>query len=644
MKNRKMKMISLLLVITSIFLSFNVMPAAAATTGTNENGFTWQTDDGVTYSITGYTGSATNITIPDSIDGHPITSIGNNAFRSTAIMSVTIPSTVTSIGCFAFYYCTSLGSIVIPDSVTSIGESAFAYCTSLPAITLPDQLNSIENCVFQDCRSLTSVTIPGSVKTIGIYAFVDCSSLKSVTIPNGVTSIGEGAFKDCRLINNVVMPDSVTSIGNYLFYNCTSLSDVRLSNSLTDTGNFIFYNCSALKGVILPDSLTNIGNSAFEDCTALTSIAIPKGVINIGYRAFIMCQVLANVTIPNSVKTIEFNAFAHCYAFTNIVIPDSVTSIGDYAFYYCKSLASITVPGSVTNIGFLAFDSCNSSLIIKGYSGSYTQSYAASNSLNFYDLYNDCSYTVTFNSNGGSAVASQSAKFNSTVSAPTTPTRAGYIFNGWYTAASGGSKVSFPYQVKGNATLYAQWTSFAGLTPSNVSAKAVNYNTIQLKWNTVQGANGYRIYRATTLKGTYSLVAATSALSYTNYNLCTGTAYYYKVMAYQTVGNTVTNSKYSSVASARPVLATPISAKAAKYTATSAKISWNRVSGASGYTVYRATSARGKYSTVTSTASTSFKNSGLSRGKTYYYKIAAYRMVGSTKVYSGFSTVINTKM
>lgn len=643
MKNRKMKMVSLIFVLTSLFLSFNVMPVAAAT-GIDANGFTWQSDDGVTYSITGYTGSATNITIPSSIDGHSVTSIGLNAFRNTSITSVTIPDTVVSIGGFAFYYCTSLVSVVIPDSVTSIGESAFAYCTSLPNITLPDNLNKIENCAFQDCKAFTSITIPSSVKSIGFYAFLECFSLKSITIPNSVTSIGEGAFKDCKLLNNVVIPDSVTSVGNYLFYNCTSLSDVRLSNSLTNTGNFIFYNCSSLKGVTLPDSLTNIGNSAFEDCTALTSIAIPNGVINIGHRAFIMCQALSNVTIPNSVKTIDFNAFAHCYSFTDIKIPDSVTSIGDYAFYYCKSLASITVPSSVTSIGFLTFDSCNLSLVMKGYSGSYAQSYAASNSLNFYDLYKDFPYTVTYDSSGGSAVASQSAIFNMTVSALTTSTRAGYTFNGWYTVASGGSKVSYPYTVKGNVTLYAQWTSLACLTTSNISATAISFNTIRLKWNVVSGASGYKIYRATVSNGIYSLIITTSALSYTNNDLHTGTTYYYKVMAYQIVGKTVTNSKYSSIVSAKPVLAAPTSVKAAKSTTTSATISWNAVSGASGYTVYRATSAAGVYSAVKNTSSTSFNNSGLSKGKTYYYKIAAYRMVGSTKVYSRYSMVVYAKM
>ncbi|MBL4932761.1 leucine-rich repeat protein [Clostridium paridis] len=387
MKNRKMKMISLILVLVSLFVSFNVTSASAITiTGTDTNGFTWQSDDGVTYSITGYNGSDTNITIPSSIDGHAVTSIGSNAFREKPLTSVTIPDTVTSIGGFAFYCCSSLVNIAIPNSVTSIGDSAFAYCTSLANITLPSNLSSIGNSTFQDCKALKGITIPDSVTSIGIYAFVECYSLTDITIPNSVTSIGEGAFKDCKALRSAVMPDSVTSIGNYLFYNDQLLSNVRLSNNLTDTGNFIFYNDFSLTGVTLPSNLKNIGNSAFENCTALTNITIPTGVTRIGYRAFIMCRVLSNVTIPNTVKIIDFNAFAHCYAFTNIIIPEGVTSIGDYAFYYDTALTEITIPQSVTSIGFLTFSSCNSNFKIKGYEGSYAQIYAGSNSITFQAL------------------------------------------------------------------------------------------------------------------------------------------------------------------------------------------------------------------------------------------------------------------
>jgi hypothetical protein len=112
------------------------------------------------------------------LDG--VTSIGINAFTSIKITSLTIPSSVTSIGEYAFSSCTSLASITIPDSVTSIGEYAFSSCTSLASIIIPDSVTRIEYYTFYSCSSLTSITIPDSVTRIENYAFANCSSLTDI--------------------------------------------------------------------------------------------------------------------------------------------------------------------------------------------------------------------------------------------------------------------------------------------------------------------------------------------------------------------------------------------------------------------------------------------------------------------------------
>ncbi|URZ03056.1 hypothetical protein CLAUR_031020 [Clostridium felsineum] len=111
------------------------------------------------------------------------------------------------------------------------------------------------------------------------------------------------------------------------------------------------------------------------------------------------------------------------------MIPSSVTSIGDYAFYYCTSLTEVTLPQYLTDIGFLTFNSCNPNFKIKGYIGSYAQVYAISNSLPFEELLIP-SYTVTFNSEGGSVIQSVQANENTLISAPTAPTKTGYTFGG----------------------------------------------------------------------------------------------------------------------------------------------------------------------------------------------------------------------
>ena len=144
---------------------------------------------------------------------------------------ITIPSTlggcpVTSIGVGAFAYCSSLNDVTIPGSVTSIEGGTFGFCSSLTGVTIPNSVTSIGNSAFYYCTSLTSVTIPDSVTSIGKEAFFRCSSLTSVTIGNSVTSIGNSAFEDCYSLTSVTIPYGMTSIEDDAFYYCESLTDV----------------------------------------------------------------------------------------------------------------------------------------------------------------------------------------------------------------------------------------------------------------------------------------------------------------------------------------------------------------------------------------------------------------------------------
>ncbi|GHT59372.1 hypothetical protein FACS1894109_15170 [Spirochaetia bacterium] len=335
-------------------------------------------------TITGYTGASTNLTIPSTIDGKPVTSIEGWAFYNCSnLTSVTIGNSVTSIGDQAFYGCSSLTSITIGNSVTSIGDQAFYGCSSLTSvvintnyvvtnfksiftgysgltlITIGNSVTSIGDSAFSGCSGLTSVTIPNSVTSIGDRAFEDCSGLTSVTIPNSVTSIGYRAFEDCRDLTSVTIPDSVTSIGDQAFSGCSGLTSVTIPNSVTSIGHAAFYDCNSLTSVTIPNSVTSsIGDSAFYNCTSLTSVTIGNGVTSIDNWAFYNCTSLTSVTIPNSVTSIDNWAFYFCNGLTSVTIPNSVTSIGDKAFYHCIGLTSVTIPNSVTSIGDWAFYDC----------------------------------------------------------------------------------------------------------------------------------------------------------------------------------------------------------------------------------------------------------------------------------------------
>jgi Zn-dependent metalloprotease/uncharacterized protein YjdB len=202
------------------------------------------------------------------------------------------------------------------------------------------------------------------------------------------------------------------------------------------------------------------------------------------------------------------------------------------------------------------------------------------------------------------------------------------------------------YNTAGTSKLYGSFSSVVSTkpipaVPTSVKAASNSYNSIKVSWIAVSGASGYEVYRSTSSTGTYSKVSTTSALSYTNTGLTTGKSYYYKVRAYRTVGTMKVYSSYCSVVSSKPVPAVPSSVKAVLSAYNSIKTSWGAVSGASGYQVYRATSSTGSYTLLSTTTSTSYTNKSLTTNKTYYYKIRAYKTVGSTKIYGSYSAVVS---
>ena len=246
-------------------------------------------------------------------------------------------------------------------------------------------------------------------------------------------------------------------------------------------------------------------------------------------------------------------------------------------------------------------------------------------------------FTVSFNSQGGTAVAPVTVQSRAKITAPMAPTRTGYSFQGWYKESVCTTAWDFANDtVTADITLYAKWIS---TTPTGVSAASASYSSIKVSWAAVPGAAGYQVYRATSSTGTYALAGTVTVTSFTNTGLSTGTTYYYKVRSYK---GTVYSS-YSSVVSAKPVPVAPTSPKAVAASYNSIKVTWAAVSGASRYEVYRATSSTGSYALLTTTSYLYYTNTSVNTGTTYYYKVRAYRLVGSTKVYGAFSSIVSAK-
>lgn len=173
---------------------------------------------------------------------------------------------------------------------------------------------------------------------------------------------------------------------------------------------------------------------------------------------------------------------------------------------------------------------------------------------------------------------------------------------------------------------------------SKVQVKSVSYNKMKISWDKAVGANGYHIYRATSKKGTYSLIGTTGKTNYTDSRLITGKTYYYRIKAYNKRKNSKIYGSTSAIYAAKPTFSIPVSF-VKSFTKGKANLTWKSVSGASGYQIYRSTTKNGKYTRVGTTSATSYTNSGLVSGKTYYYKVRAYRNTGKTLLYSAYAYV-----
>ena len=227
--------------------------------------------DGNVVTITGYTGAAGSVTIPSSVGKRPVISIGNSAFSSSSLTSVTIPASVTNIAAGAFHVCPSLNSITVAagnPAYGSVDGVLFAY-------------ESVDGIIY-DKSQLTLVQYPGgkagpytisnNVTRIGDSSFYWCPSLTGVAIPNTVTTIGDFAFGYCTSLTNVTIPDSVTNIGDHAFLFCSSLSGLTLGRNLSSIGSGAFYSCPALTSLTIPSSVTSIQDSAFSTCLNMKGV------------------------------------------------------------------------------------------------------------------------------------------------------------------------------------------------------------------------------------------------------------------------------------------------------------------------------------------------------------------------------------
>jgi len=588
-------------------------------------------------AITGYTGAATVVEIPASINSLPVTSIGASAFEGKGLTSVMLPSSVTTIGGGAFAQCFSLTSVTIPSTVTSIGDQAFYSCTSLVTVSIAPGVRSIGSEAFSYCTSLIAVTIPSTVTSIGTAAFEECYGLTTVTIAAAATTLGADAFFNCTGLTTVTISGSVTTVGDGAFAQCTSLTSIAIPEGATNIGKGAFFYCEGLKSVSFPSTVTSIGDQAFYACTSLASVTIAPGVTSIGSEAFAFCDSLVNLFIPSTVQQlgkygVRGLSLKGIYFYGNAPqVPLNALIDGNGVTVYYLPEASHW-PSQFQGVDAAVFPSSMAPTVVSGVRGngqvqlSWTAP-ASNGGLVVRD------YTVQYSSNSGSSWQT----FTDAVSSATTATvteltnGTGYLFRvasvndvgaGLYSANSSAvTPATTPgtptavVGIRGFSQVQLSWTAPASHGGLAVKDYTVQYSTDGSSWQTFSRA-------------------ASTATSATVTGLRNGTGYFFRIASVNDVrmGSFSANSS-RIIPSAVPLPPTNVIAARGKGVVI---VSWSAPLSTAAvritdYRVQQSTNGGISWVTVRDSVSTSTRTvvSGLVMGRGYIFRVAAVGRSGA---------------
>ncbi len=399
------------------------------------------------------------VTIPASVYynnyTYPVTSIGTSAFEACSnLQAVTLPNSITTIYTDAFYGCTKLGSVNLPEGLTTINQRAFYNC-NLSSITIPSTVNSMGKNVFSGnplktiiwnavrcefsssdyapfnnatsqvtsftfgnqvqlvpqyvcygMNLLDTIVLPASVSSLGTYAFALCRNLKSINLPITQKTLPISIFEGCSGLESIELPATLTTINSDAFYGCSNLSNVNLHEGLTTINMRAFYNCK-LDTIVIPSTVTSIGNGAFKGnpttsvtwlpktcsigtddsapfyntnsqitsftfgdqvqtipsylckyMSKLDTVVLPPSVSSLGQCAFMYCTSLKSINLPATQKTLPVSFFEGCTELESIELPATLTKISTYAFYGCTKLANVNLHEGLTTIEQSAFYNC----------------------------------------------------------------------------------------------------------------------------------------------------------------------------------------------------------------------------------------------------------------------------------------------
>ncbi len=669
MKNLKMLLKPIFLSL-AIFIMMTVVPNTAfAATGD----FTYQAvpDDAESIEVIGYTGNDANLTIPMVIDGKTVLGIGDNAFQgSDTLKSFVVPESVTYIGMNAFSNCSNLDSIRFLGNAPIVGENAFLNSSSNLKIYYNPKNSGFTN-PWNQIPSVPFISLTGiQIDKTSVDLSVGDTFKPTVTfVPSNATN------KNISWTSSV---PKVASVDNNGTIKALSVGTSTITATTEDGSLIVSVSINVIGLPTLPTG--EYGNAQSYTAINLFWNAVQNAT---DYQIYRSNTSNGSYALIATVKTTGF---------TNSGLKKGTT-------YYYKIRSFNSKTGKYSNYSPVITartldDTIGSKLvtymsILNNRDSVFKKAVALHNGVKS----NTCAYTASealrrigLNIPNGTGRTEQvemhlkargwTREMNLNLLQPgdvcfTTDSKGNklgghsthtFIFMGWankektlmnicdnqvptygavyHTRTIKKSEIT-------DATAFFYHTNQTDVSKilklsTKLGVKSVAYNKIQINWEKATSAYGYQIYRATSRYGTYSNIGTSRSTSFVDSKAVNGKTYYYKVRAYSTATPSEKNVKaitiygnYSSVYSVKASLPAP----KVSFSSTvkgAVTLSWNGVGGATNYEVYRAKSPKGAYSKLATTSKTKYTNTKLTSKKTYYYKVRAYRLVGKTKVYSGY--------
>ena len=683
LKNSLSVILSVLIVISATLCV--PVTASAATYDSDPNDFKYSYNYGSTLAnIYGYTGNSEYVKIPSKINGYTITGINTQAFKNNKkLKGIIIPDTVTYVEDSLFSGCISLTDVDLGKGITVITNGMFYNCKNLESLTIPEQIERFydrysytgnssdkpfEGCVnlkniyfkakdislvrYLSLPSLTNIVIGSTVESLPDRAFSGYKYLENVTFENGLLVLPNECFKNCTGLKSITLPDSMMSVGKSAFENCYNIKSVTFSENLNTIADSAFKGCSSIENLSFNKNLRGIGNNAFEECSSVKNVTFNDSLNTIGESAFANCSSVEKVDLPESVSSVGKDAFEGCKAIKNITLSSKLNYVNDGVFSGCSSLESVDLPDNISEIGANSFADCTNLKNIRfGKNLIHIDSYAFSGCSSLKSIefpaglqyiwskaFIDCTNLSSVKLNSGLKQISDYAFYNclnlKKVRIPSSDTYLCDYSLGYYGKNDNNYKIPdfiIVGDINSCAQRYANNNGFkfekykVNLSTPQITSLKNTTGGVKLQWNKVNGAYGYRLYYRPA-SGGWKRFKDTTATSFTDSSVVPNKTETYTIRCLDKDGNTISGFNSNGWS----IKYVPVAPTISKLDNTSGgiKLSWNKVTGAYGYRLYRKTSSGWKR--IKDTTATIYTDSAVKSGRTETYTIRCIDKNGKT--------------